>query len=109
MTTSIDNDILACLPHLRAFARSLTGDRDRADDLVQDAVLRALSAFEQYTPGTNFKAWIFTILRNLYFNEFRRNGRSREAGRENLEASTEPGVRRSPTGQVPWTRNLAVV
>lgn len=73
MTTSIDNDILACLPHLRAFARSLTGDRDRADDLVQDAVLRALSAHEQYTPGTNFKAWIFTILRNLYFNEFRRN------------------------------------
>jgi RNA polymerase sigma-70 factor (ECF subfamily) len=73
LSTSIDNDILACLPHLRAFARSLTGDRDRADDLVQDAVLRALSASEQYTPGTNFKAWIFTILRNLYFNEFRRN------------------------------------
>jgi RNA polymerase sigma-70 factor (ECF subfamily) len=73
LTTSIDNDILACLPHLRAFARSLTGDRDRADDLVQDAVLRALSASQQYTPGTNFKAWIFTILRNLYFNEFRRN------------------------------------
>lgn len=73
MTTTIDNDILACLPHLRAFARSLTGDRDRADDLVQDAVLRALSASTQYTQGTNFKAWIFTILRNLYFNEFRRN------------------------------------
>lgn len=73
MSTSIDDDILACLPHLRAFARSLTGDRDRADDLVQDAVLRAISAASQFTPGTNFKAWIFTILRNLYFNEFRRN------------------------------------
>src|ERR1043166_5783561 len=73
LSTSIDHDIIAFLPHLRAFARSLTGDRDRADDLVQDAVLRALSASEQYTPGTNFKAWIFTILRNLYFNEFRRN------------------------------------
>jgi RNA polymerase sigma-70 factor, ECF subfamily len=73
LSTSIDDDILACLPHLRAFARSLTGDRDRADDLVQDAVLRALSAASQFTPGTNFKAWIFTILRNLYFNEFRRN------------------------------------
>ncbi len=73
MSTSIDDDILACLPHLRAFARSLTGNRDRADDLVQDAVLRALSAASQFTPGTNFKAWIFTILRNLYFNEFRRN------------------------------------
>jgi len=73
LSTSIDDDILACLPHLRAFARSLTGNRDRADDLVQDAVLRALTAASQFTPGTNFKAWIFTILRNLYFNEFRRN------------------------------------
>jgi RNA polymerase sigma-70 factor (ECF subfamily) len=73
LSTRIDDDILACLPHLRAFARSLTGNRDRADDLVQDAVLRALSAASQFTPGTNFKAWIFTILRNLYFNEFRRN------------------------------------
>ena len=44
LSTSIDDDILACLPHLRAFARSLTGERDRADDLVQDAILRALSA-----------------------------------------------------------------
>jgi RNA polymerase sigma-70 factor, ECF subfamily len=69
----VEEEVLACLPHLRAFARSLTGERDRADDLVQDAVLRALGAAEQFTPGTNFKAWIFTILRNLYFNEFRRN------------------------------------
>jgi RNA polymerase sigma-70 factor (ECF subfamily) len=72
-TGVVEQEILACLPHLRAFARSLAGDRDRADDLVQDAVLRALGAAEQFTPGTNFKAWIFTILRNLYFNEFRRN------------------------------------
>src|SRR5215469_8781770 len=69
----VEEEVLACLPHLRAFARSLTGDRDRADDLVQDAVLRALGAAQQFTPGTNFKAWIFTILRNFYFNEFRRN------------------------------------
>lgn len=73
MSSPIDEDILACLPHLRAFARSLTGDRDRADDLVQDAVLRALAAADQFTPGTNFKAWIFTILRNLFFNAYRRN------------------------------------
>jgi RNA polymerase sigma-70 factor (ECF subfamily) len=73
LTSGIEDDILACLPNLRAFARSLTGNRDRADDLVQDAVLRALSAASQFTPGTNFKAWIFTILRNLHFNEFRHN------------------------------------
>jgi RNA polymerase sigma-70 factor, ECF subfamily len=62
-----------CIPHLRAFARSLCGNRDLADDLVQDAVVRALTCAGQYRPGTNFKAWIFTILRNLYFNELRRH------------------------------------
>ena len=73
LSKNIDGDILACLPKLRTFARSLTGDRDRADDLVQDAVLRALSAARQFTSGTDFKAWTFTILRNLYFSESRRN------------------------------------
>ena len=63
--------ILVCLPHLRAFARSLAGDRDRADDLVQSAIQRALGAAAQFTPGTNFKGWIFTILRNVYFSELR--------------------------------------
>jgi RNA polymerase sigma-70 factor (ECF subfamily) len=73
VSARINDEILACLPNLRAFARSLTGNRARADDLVQDAVLRALSAASQYTPGTNFRAWIFTILRHLHLNEFRRN------------------------------------
>src|ERR671923_213092 len=61
------------IPHLRAFARSLTRNRDRADDLVHDAAVRALAAAHQFCPGTNFKAWIFTILRNLYYNEGRRD------------------------------------
>jgi RNA polymerase sigma-70 factor (ECF subfamily) len=72
-TRSIRDEILLCLPHLRAFARSLAGNRDRADDLVQDAIVLALAAAEQFTPGTNFKAWIFTILRNRYFNELRKS------------------------------------
>jgi RNA polymerase sigma-70 factor (ECF subfamily) len=73
LPSSIEDEILACLPHLRAFARSLTGNRDQADDLAQEAVLRALTAADRFTPGTNFKAWIFVILRNLYFSELRRN------------------------------------
>lgn len=60
------------IPHLRAFARSLTHNADFADDLVHDAVLRALDAAEQFTPGTNFRAWIFTILRNHFYNEVKR-------------------------------------
>lgn len=76
LTTSsnvIEADLIACIPHLRAFARFLTGNRERADDLVQDAVVRALTAAHQFQPGTNLKAWIFTILRNLYYNEIRKN------------------------------------
>lgn len=65
--------LVDCIPHLRAFARSLTRDRNRADDLVHDAAVRALGAANQFTPGTNFKAWMFTILRNLYYNEARKN------------------------------------
>lgn len=72
MTFSVHDEIIGVVPHLRAFARSLTGDADRADDLVQDTVVRALNAAEQFTPGTNFKAWTFTILRNLHVNNLRR-------------------------------------
>jgi len=66
-------DLLACIPHLRAYARFLTGNRERADDLVQDALVRALTAAHQFQTGTNLKAWIFTILRNLFYNEIRKN------------------------------------
>jgi RNA polymerase sigma-70 factor (ECF subfamily) len=68
-----EEDLLACIPHLRAYARFLTGNRERADDLVQDALVRALTASHQFQPGTNLKAWIFTILRNLFYNEIRKN------------------------------------
>jgi RNA polymerase sigma-70 factor (ECF subfamily) len=72
--TEVRKRAVECIPHLRAFARSLCGNRDKADDLVQEAILRALAAENSYTPGTNFKAWIFTILRNLYFNDVRKHG-----------------------------------
>jgi RNA polymerase sigma-70 factor (ECF subfamily) len=63
--------LVECIPHLRAFARSLTRNREQADDLVHDAAVRALTAERQFCPGTNFRAWIFTILRNLYYNRWR--------------------------------------
>jgi RNA polymerase sigma-70 factor (ECF subfamily) len=59
------------LPDLRAFARSLAVNGHQADDLVQTAILRALDAAQQFTPGTNFKAWSFTILRNVFYNQWR--------------------------------------
>tara|TARA_B110001454_G_C12718908_1_gene433805 strand:+ start:2770 stop:3354 length:585 start_codon:yes stop_codon:yes gene_type:complete len=60
---------------LRAFARGLCAQRTLADDLVQEAMLRAWSARRSYTPGTNFRAWIFMILRNQYYTSLRKNAR----------------------------------
>lgn len=60
-------------PHLRAFARGLCGSVDRADDLAQETMLKAWAARDRYRAGTNFKAWTFTILRNQFYSETRRN------------------------------------
>jgi RNA polymerase sigma-70 factor (ECF subfamily) len=67
--------IIALLPDLRGFARFLVRDRAIADDLVQDALVRALSALEQFQPGTNLKAWLFTIVRNTFYEAARRRKR----------------------------------
>ena len=96
MNTRIKAEIRACLPNLRAFARSLAGVRDRADDLVQDAVLRVLDARSQFMPGTDFKAWTFTILRNLHFNEIRHNhGPTRHFEEADLEAYSTPPLQQA--------------
>ena len=58
--------------HLRAFARGLCGNPDRADDLAQEAMMRAWAARDRFAAGTNFKAWTFTILRNHFYSEARR-------------------------------------
>ena len=81
------------LSNLRAFARSLTRNPQQADDLVHDTVVRALSAAHQFTPGTNFKAWVFTILRNLFYNQGRKPW-SRHLPLDDLTIN-EPSVRAS--------------
>ena len=65
-------ELAQVLPHLRAFARGLSGRPDFADDLVQEAVLKAWSARDRFTPGTSFRAWTFVILRNCFLTEMRR-------------------------------------
>jgi len=64
--------MLAALPSLRAFALSLTNAREIADDLVQDTLVRALAKIDQFEPGTNMGAWLFTILRNNFYSQCRR-------------------------------------
>lgn len=61
------------VPHLRAFARSLSGNRDLADDLVQETMLKAWAARSRFQAGTNMRAWTFIILRNHYLSQVRRN------------------------------------
>lgn len=68
-------ELLTTLPHLRAFARGLSGRPDYADDLAQEAAIKAWTARERYTPGTNMRAWTFAILRNHYLSELRRSRR----------------------------------
>lgn len=70
--------MLAAIPGLRAFAISLCGNVDRADDLVQETLIRALAHINSFEPGTNMAAWLITILRNLYRSEYRKRRREVE-------------------------------
>jgi RNA polymerase sigma-70 factor (ECF subfamily) len=68
---SFSESLTDLIPPLRAFARSLAGDAARADDLVQETLLKAWNHRQQYQPGTNLRAWLFTILRNQFYSEIR--------------------------------------
>lgn len=70
--------MLGAVPSLRAFAISLSGNVDRADDLVQETLLRAIANIDSFQPGTNMSAWMFTILRNLFRSEYRKRRREVE-------------------------------
>lgn len=72
MTGDFHVDLKALLPRLRIYALSLTRDRDRADDLVQDSVVKALAGQRSFQPGTNFPAWLFRIQRNEFISGLRR-------------------------------------
>ncbi len=77
---TLRDQILAAIPHLRAFAISLSNHPDRADDLVQDTILRAWANIDRFERGTNLNAWLFTILRNLFHSEYRKRKREVEDG-----------------------------
>lgn len=72
MSDTYRDELISHLPALRAFAISLTKSRSAADDAVQDAVLKALTNIDKYEPGTNMRAWLFTILRNTYYSSHRK-------------------------------------
>jgi RNA polymerase sigma-70 factor (ECF subfamily) len=78
--------LLDALPELRAYARALTGNRDRADDLVHDIVVRLLAARDRYRAGTNFRAWATMILRNRFI-DLRRRARFHGGSIDDLDLS----------------------
>ena len=78
-------ELVALIPHLRAFARTLAGDAASADDLAQEAMMKAWVARGSYQMGTNMKAWTFMILRNQFYSEKRRSWRSTQLDQEAAE------------------------
>ena len=68
-------ELLSIIPNMRAFALSLTRSSDRADDLVQETLMKAWNKHYLYQPGTNLKAWTFTIMRNEFYSQMRKKGR----------------------------------
>ncbi len=71
----LKSDLVNSIPSLRAFAVSLCGNPDRADDLVQETLVKAWSNLHSFIEGTNLAAWLFTILRNIYYSEYRKRRR----------------------------------
>jgi RNA polymerase sigma-70 factor, ECF subfamily len=78
-------ELVKLIPHLRAFARTLAGDPATADDLAQDAMMKAWDARQSFQMGTNMKAWTFMILRNQFYSEKRRSWRQSQLDQEAAE------------------------
>jgi RNA polymerase sigma-70 factor, ECF subfamily len=75
---TLQDDLAAVVPNLRAFARSLCGNPDQADDLVQETLIKAWKNQSSFAEGSNLKAWLFTILRNTFLSERRKRKREVE-------------------------------
>ena len=71
-TYSFRSDLIAVQEELLRFAFKLTADREEANDLLQETSLKALDNEDKYTPDTNFKGWMYTIMRNIFINNYRK-------------------------------------
>src|SRR5579863_1819652 len=111
--------LIALIPQLRAFARTLTGDPTAADDLAQDAMIKAWDARNSFSLGTNMKAWTFMILRNQFYSEKRRSWRQtqldQEAAERTLVAADDPAAPialdelRQGLGELPLEQREALI
>ena len=74
------SELIAQIPGLRRYARALTGNAWAADDLVQDTLERACSKWRLWTAGSDLRAWLFTLMHNLFLNQLRSSARQLQAG-----------------------------
>ena len=98
--TDFRNGLIELLPFLRAFSRTLCGHRELADDLAQEALVKAWQARDNFRAGSNLKAWLFTILRNLYYSDRRRAWR--QAPWDDAAAARVPASQ----GEQSWAAEL---
>jgi len=99
---TLEKDLAALLPHLKAFARSLTGEPDKADDLVQDTLMKAWTARDSFEEGTNLKAWTFMIMRNQFYSEKRRSWRESQLDPAVAERTLTTGGMPQAEAQYDW-------
>jgi RNA polymerase sigma-70 factor (ECF subfamily) len=95
------SELLSLIPFLRAFARSLCGNQDAADDLAQETLVKAWQSRATFDPGTNLKAWLFTILRNQFYSDRRRAWRQTPWDQEAAERL--PGTNQDQS----WSADLS--
>jgi RNA polymerase sigma-70 factor (ECF subfamily) len=91
LSVKFQRDLVALIPFLRAFSRSLCGNRDLGEDIAQEALSKAWRSRDRFEPGTNLKAWLFTILRNEFFSQRRRAWR--ETNWDEAKAARIPAPR----------------
>jgi len=108
-----DSELVAALPRLRRYARVLTGDINRADDLVQDTLARAWAKRGLWHPGSDLRAWLFTIMHNVHVNQF--SIRRRQLAESSLDANDGPAagweipVRATQSDRVELTEVLMLI
>src|SRR3954451_18346524 len=86
LTAEVRAGLITALPNLRAYALSLTRDGIRADDLVQETMLKGWRRRESYQAGTNLTAWLTTIMRNTFYSAYRKRARETEDLDDSLAA-----------------------
>jgi RNA polymerase sigma-70 factor (ECF subfamily) len=99
-TIEFNEALVGIQSNLFSFAQNFTKNREDARDLTQETLLKAISYRSYYTPNTNFKAWVFTIMRNIFINQYRRNSKARmifDQGNDDFLMTSQRSLLGSPT------------